>query len=80
MTITVYERNIFTGRVSEHPATAPDGQRPEDLRDGQCIRLRYTSGGREHDHWVPVVTDPARPSSYLSGGGQFVEIWAGVKP
>lgn len=77
MTITVFERNIFTGRVTEHPAT---GQAPAGLRDGQCIRVAYTSGGRDWDHWVPVVADPARPSSYLTGGGQMVEIWAGVQP
>jgi len=77
MIITVFERNIFTGRVTEHPAT---GQATAGLRDGQCIRVAYTSGGRDWDHWVPVVSDPARPSSYLTGGGQTVEIWAGVQP
>ncbi|NWH07910.1 MAG: hypothetical protein HXY22_04555 [Alphaproteobacteria bacterium] len=77
MTITVYERNIFTGRVTEHPAT---GQPPADLRDGQCIRVAYTSRGRDFCHWVPVAADPARPSSYLTGGGQHVQIWAGVTP
>lgn len=75
--ITVFERNIFTGRVTAHPAT---GEVPAGHRDGQCIRVAYSSGGTPHHHWVPLVADPARPSSFLTGGGQMVEIWAGVQP
>jgi len=77
MIITVFERNIFTGWVTEHPAT---GQATAGLRNGQCIRVAFTSGRRDWHHLVPVVSDPARPSSYLTGGGQTVEIWAGVQP
>lgn len=72
----IFKRNIFTGAVTEHPALCVDGTPPAEAA-GRNIRFMWSEGGsRVWDLWVPVVEDPARPSSCLSGGGQFIELWA----
>jgi len=72
----IFKRNIFNQQVTEHPALCVNGTPPPEAV-GRNIRFMWGEGGsRTWDMWVPVVEDPARPSSRLTGGGQFIELWA----